>query len=67
MNDGSMRLDSYPMTVNPDRAMKFWMKAAELRAIADDDELGDTRETLLKIARTYEQMARAFDPDLAAQ
>ena len=37
--------------------MQFQHKAEELRAVAEDVILSETRLTLLKLAETYERMA----------
>ena len=42
------------------RAARYLNKAAELRAIADDDKHRVTREALLEVARTYERLAETM-------
>jgi hypothetical protein len=37
------------------------MKAAELRAIADDDGFSHTREALFRVAEIYEQLAKSAE------
>ena len=44
-----------------DKAMKYWFKAAELRAVAGDDEFSETREGVIRIAEMYEEMARSME------
>jgi hypothetical protein len=43
------------------RSMKYTMKAAELRAIAEDDDCGKTRQAILDVANIYEQLAKSAE------
>lgn len=50
-----------------DRIMRFEGKAEELRAVAEDVILSETRLTLLKLAETYERMASTLRTGEALQ
>lgn len=41
--------------------LKYRMKAAELRAIAEDDSHSRTRDQILRIAEEYERIAESFE------
>jgi hypothetical protein len=43
------------------RALKYWMKAAQIRAIASDDEVRSTQSDLMRIAEYYDRLAQSFD------
>ena len=48
------------MSEDLDQALRYEMKAAELRAIARDDDHKATRAALLQVAETYEHMAQTM-------
>jgi hypothetical protein len=49
------------MSEELDTARRYRQRAEELRTIASDDEGGKNRETLLKIAKDYDQMAETLE------
>jgi hypothetical protein len=42
-------------------ALKYRMKAAQLRAVAHDDEIRSTKSDLIRIAESYEKLAQSFE------
>jgi hypothetical protein len=49
------------------RIPQFESKAEELRAVAEDVILSETRLTLLKLAETYERMAAGLRSSVSSQ
>jgi len=49
------------MSEELDTANRYRQRAEELRTIADDESVRETREALLKIAKEYVQMAETLE------
>jgi hypothetical protein len=43
------------------QALKYRLKAAEVRAIAEDDDHALTKSDLIRVAEAYEMVARTFE------
>ena len=61
----TLRRDRMRPASRQSRICQFREKAEELRAVAEDLILSDTKHTLWRLADSYEQMARQLEDVLA--